>query len=1307
MKHSESGLQRVRIFVSSPGDVRAERKITEEVLGFLQAEFSSYLYIDPLFWENEVQFAHNDFQTNIEPPSQSDLFICILWSRLGTRLHPQKYTRPDGSPYLSGTEFEFEDAITAFKKTRFPHLMLFKSEAEVHIPDTPPNEFEERTTQRNALRSFFEKWSQDEEHSEVQSLGFTTYKDTTDFKTQLTKQLQSFFQNLLPEELDLQKNVSWKGSPFRGLEHFDYEHAPIFKGRSAVTSEVLLRLKQQFRAQKPFMLIGGSSGVGKSSLVRAGLLRLLLNPSQEWNALAWHYAQMRPSDIHAGEKEGATDFTDALARALTQSRELPAGHDEHAGPALPSALPSLLKRYDSVQHLAKCLREKPAHVAQDIKDCLTHKAAQRLAQSPEAPQSNGLAPEVRLCLLLDQLEEVFTTSCASMESIHTFFAALRTLVEENALVVIATIRADYLSYCEDIPHLQFLKDGNSYYHLSPPTTLDIGSIIREPAKAAAVAFEHRQGTSLDEVIRLDALSFDALEQKTTVLPLLEFTLTELYEQAQKSQKEGPYKLTFAHYEAMGGLQGAIATKADATFTAFRQANPAEASRIFSQVMRCLATSTQDGMFSRQKALRTKIESIDGASAFVDAFIEARLFTADSDENNNVTLSLVHETLLHHWQYLRLWLEQEREYFTMLQRVQSAYALWKKEQEPKDLLLPEGKPLRDAEHLRHEHTDSLSAEEIRFIALSKKHAGRQKRRLYMLVATLIAGFTLAIIMFYQARIQEQKAIAARDDAEHLVSFLLFDLYYKLAPVGRLNLMEDLHKEVQGYYTKQEETQDPYIQNKRNTLLLQQGSVLAALGKKDDARAVFEKQLTNMRKLAAQYPHIDLLQIELTLSLNTVGNALRRQGENQEALKLYEESLALLQKLEEENPQNETIQKGLDTTLQEIGDIYNTQGAHAKALIYHQKGLEFARSLLAKAPNAPSSHITLSSALINVGDTLSKLAKSREALPYYEENLQNLRQRSALKPGNFALQHRLAVAIQRLGDYFSQIKQDSKALPYHEEYVKILRLLTVHDPKNAQWQRAFALGLQRMGDIWKNKNDFVKSREFYNEALDIITKLRELAPHDIQWTFTMELTLKKIALLLQAQGNTQEALDFYKQCLELNHALVQQEPNNPAWQKALATTLGYMADILYAQGKYQEALEYYAENVNTVREMIHLMPQKENWKQQFATILASVGQKNREQNNLSAALQLYREYVNISRELLSQDPKNIDLLLPLLHGNITTYTLMKKTFSQGAEGYIKEAIDIYKTLLQLDPQNATFYKEDLQKMEQLYRSHYPQP
>ena len=107
------GLKTLRIFVSSPGDVSEERALAERVLRHVAEEYRESVCLDVLLWEHEPLFAHTGFQQQIPRPSQCDLVVCILWSRLGTRL-PDGFTLDPGRTGPTGTEFEIHDALEAY-----------------------------------------------------------------------------------------------------------------------------------------------------------------------------------------------------------------------------------------------------------------------------------------------------------------------------------------------------------------------------------------------------------------------------------------------------------------------------------------------------------------------------------------------------------------------------------------------------------------------------------------------------------------------------------------------------------------------------------------------------------------------------------------------------------------------------------------------------------------------------------------------------------------------------------------------------------------------------------------------------------------------------------------------------------------------------------------------------------------------------------------------------------------------------------------------------------------------------------------
>ena len=98
---------------------------------------------------------------------------------------------------------------------------------------------------------------------------FHTFVTADQFERVLEKHLRKLIEERLPKHrTKKQAPVVWhKGSPFRGLEVFDVEHAPVFFGRTKAIGELKDRLVRQAAQGKAFVLVFGPSGCGKSSLV--------------------------------------------------------------------------------------------------------------------------------------------------------------------------------------------------------------------------------------------------------------------------------------------------------------------------------------------------------------------------------------------------------------------------------------------------------------------------------------------------------------------------------------------------------------------------------------------------------------------------------------------------------------------------------------------------------------------------------------------------------------------------------------------------------------------------------------------------------------------------------------------------------------------------------------------------------------------------------------------------------------------------------------------------------------------------------
>lgn len=687
-------MKRVRIFVSYSGDVGAEKEKAREIFERLKIDFSGRLEINDYYWEHDAVFRfHADYQSQIEPPSKFDVFVCFLWGRLGNRLHPGIHRKPGGGAYASGTEYEVLDALAAHQRSGAPQVFVFRRKT-----DPPPPPFKDK----KARKKFFEQYDALQEfvariakEGEFFVRGSNSYENLEQFEEKFETHMRKVLEEFLSDaELRLRHvSKNWKeGNPFRGLRFFDFEHAPIFFGRTLAIEEVLTALKQQAAEERAFVLVFGGSGVGKSSLVRAGVLPLLVRPGAGVieGIGVWRRAIMRPSEVDKG------DLFDALAAALMR----------------PEGLPEIGSDGTSVAKLAAKLREKPDGVDMLIKGALSQ-AAQKVQLEKRLEEQ----PRARFALVIDQLEELFTVERLASQR-DGFLRAIDALARSGYVWVIATLRSDFYSRCEESPILMELKKGAGQYHLQPPSEIQLGQMIRMPAAAAGLEFEKndKTGERLEDFLR------DAAVKNPGALPLLEFALEELYEHRDKEKG----LLTIDAYRRLGGVEGALAKRANESF----KSCGTHAQESFDIVFHQLVTiSTAEGEPAvRRRARKEKIEHTDGAKDLVKQLTADRLLFADRSEDGAIVATISHEALLTHWPRLASWVETNRGFLKIRSRVETEADEWNKASDEKKsgYLLPDGLRLAEAKDWLSHYSGEIGETEKEFIRKSIDAAEAEKK-----------------------------------------------------------------------------------------------------------------------------------------------------------------------------------------------------------------------------------------------------------------------------------------------------------------------------------------------------------------------------------------------------------------------------------------------------------------------------------------------------------------------------------------------------------------------------------------------------
>jgi hypothetical protein len=261
--------------------------------------------------------------------------------------------------------------------------------------------------------------------------------------------------------------------PYRGLEPFYEDDAPIFFGRDKFADDLLQKVLNY-----PLVAVVGPSGSGKSSVIQAGLLPRLRRacwPDQTWEAVI---------------------FT-------------PREHPFH------SLAKNLLPLYETAKSKTDQIIE-----ARKLGAALADREV--LLDDPIAAALKAVQTINRLLLVVDQFEELFTLSEERYRQPFIESLISTTTPAESSVTVVLTLRADF--YSQAISLSRGLSDciQQGLVNLGPMTEVELRQVIEEPAKHVGLSFESG----------LVARLLDDVKGQPGNLPLLEFTLKELWQNRQ-------------------------------------------------------------------------------------------------------------------------------------------------------------------------------------------------------------------------------------------------------------------------------------------------------------------------------------------------------------------------------------------------------------------------------------------------------------------------------------------------------------------------------------------------------------------------------------------------------------------------------------------------------------------------------------------------------------------------------------------------------------------------------------------------------
>lgn len=335
----------------------------------------------------------------------------------------------------------------------------------------------------------------------------------------------------------------------------------------------------------------------------------------------------------------------------------------------------------------------------------------------------------RLILVIDQFEEIWTN--CSPKIVQDFTNQLVALVQspESAnLTLILIVRDDFSSRFERHVVLAELVEQS---RVRVPPTLrrsELLAIIQEPAKAQKLYFdEGLVDMIIEDVLAADSTEVDGeLVTYNTILPLLEFALFRLWDERQDRE------MTREAYKRIGRVSGGLTVWADNVLSKLDTRLQLLARAIFTKLIH-LGDESQHIPHSRRRRTLDELYPEQKDTHFVIARLaEARLLVTSRDpQDNEESVEIIHDVLLHKWNKLQIWIAEDRSFLAWRQEFEKRVDLWI-ETDPHDPILRDegrllrGRDLEDAERWLAEHVLDFSLLQQNFIQTSRKQVDHQRQ-----------------------------------------------------------------------------------------------------------------------------------------------------------------------------------------------------------------------------------------------------------------------------------------------------------------------------------------------------------------------------------------------------------------------------------------------------------------------------------------------------------------------------------------------------------------------------------------------------
>lgn len=857
----------------------------------------------------------------------------------------------------------------------------------------------------------------------------------------------------------------WLGQcPYVGTRAYEYTDHPIFFGRQKELTELDKQIREASEQHLPQVIVHGCPQIGKSSFIKAGLLP--------------HLMKIQPT--------GTLQFTFFLAQDLAETSVT-----------------------DTADSLMTSLKENQILIP-------TIRAGRWNEHEKGGAGSNGTVSWGNETLVLAESLPFFIVFIDHLEQIA--------LVSEEDLQPLQSI-LDTLTSAPQCLLIMASSRPTTRLKTSPENTLcfslpQIGrnqknDIIKKSAELAGLIFDYNNASRnyLNETLLED------IQQTDAPIGTLQHMLFSLY-----AHKEGN-TLTFNHYDQKGGVSGFYAELAEESFSVLTN----HEQTLFMEHLFCLVTLNPRG---DTVALNKNSEGMplqtDPKVWVLFLKLAANNILKIRYSESSIQVCFWEESILKEWPRLNQWVEQNISTLYLRHDLLIMTDRWLYHQKAKEYVVGSGRFLKQIKAVSNDKLLTISEDENAFISSLTDKINTQKRgkTLSLLLVTLfVMSLTWLSINFYHTSQTLQKS---RNNAENLISFMLYDLKEKLIPLGKLELLDMVANRSIDYFDAEG------LEKLSDSSLLQWAESFQILGEVyfnkldyQQANQYFNQSLKALQQAQVKSGDNSQLLMSTMLAHYWVGEVAFRMYNYELTQFHWQLYLDFANQLRQLEPDNATWLLEQSHALNNLGALAEKQNNLIQAEKYLLRSIAMKQQLLEQSSDKKFK-VSLMNTLSWMATLYEKSGKLKIASEYYQQAHKIVKELIAIYPDNFRYLGRLTLLEQNLAKnfYYRGELKDAEIHAMHS--ISIINQLLNNDTSHFEYRERLVYSYLVLGKIqWRSEN-YIASQQSLYQAQKYIQQLSEInSDRTDYWRY---LSLLEQANLFLKTSQTENALFYQQQAYE---------------------------------------------------------------------------------------------------------------------------------------------------------------------------------